>query len=452
MKQKMHEWLGVSDNIERKAPRKLFMVLLLLMFACGGTYQKLEAQHTQVSFQVFYDQLSPHGTWIDYPDYGYVWIPRGYPGFYPYATGGSWVYTDYGWTWVSNYSWGWAPFHYGRWYYDSFYGWLWVPGTEWAPAWVVWRNSPDYYGWAPMAPGWSLSVSIGYNAPAPYWTFVHCRNFGHRDSYRYYAPRKNNTTIINNTTVINNVYVDKSRNTTYYTGPHREHVQKSTGKPVHAMAVKERGQPGQSMSGQTVSMYRPQMQAHGGKNPNGPAPAKYVKANEGKAVTVERQPSGKPTNANPSKVGEKPHKEPSHQPATKMPSREGKPVGAPPKKEVNPPQRQPVANPKVYEDRNAPNRPEKASPPMRKESPPMGSPRPGTPDRSNEKAIPEQPRNAPPRGVDQPRKEVQTPRNIPSPSREMPRERPKQRMTNPPSSSPTQGHQPRQGGRHPRQH
>ena len=26
--------------------------------------------------QVFYDQLSPYGQWIDYPDYGYVWQPN----------------------------------------------------------------------------------------------------------------------------------------------------------------------------------------------------------------------------------------------------------------------------------------------------------------------------------------------------------------------------------------
>src|SRR3569833_588337 len=67
--------------------------------------------------QVFYDELSPYGSWIDYPDYGYVWAPAVDNDFRPYATNGSWVYSDYGWTWASGYDWGWATFHYGRWFY-----------------------------------------------------------------------------------------------------------------------------------------------------------------------------------------------------------------------------------------------------------------------------------------------------------------------------------------------
>src|SRR2546423_9736807 len=27
-----------------------------------------------------------------------------------------------------------------------------VPGDEWAPAWVSWRSSKDYVGWAPLPP------------------------------------------------------------------------------------------------------------------------------------------------------------------------------------------------------------------------------------------------------------------------------------------------------------
>src|SRR5258708_24450962 len=47
----------------------------------------------------------------------------------------------------------WACYHYGSWLYDPAYGWVWIPGTEWAPAWVVWREAPDYIGWAPCGPG-----------------------------------------------------------------------------------------------------------------------------------------------------------------------------------------------------------------------------------------------------------------------------------------------------------
>jgi hypothetical protein len=71
--------------------------------------QKASAQ-VSVSFQMSYDQLSPYGSWVDYPSYGYVWIPSAGPGFSPYGTGGHWVFTTYGWTWVSDYAWGMGAF------------------------------------------------------------------------------------------------------------------------------------------------------------------------------------------------------------------------------------------------------------------------------------------------------------------------------------------------------
>jgi hypothetical protein len=80
-------------------------------------------QNTPVSYDMFYNQLSPYGNWISYPGYGRVWIVNE-PGFRPYYSNGRWVYTNHGWTWASNYNWGWAPFHYGRWGHDPRYGWF----------------------------------------------------------------------------------------------------------------------------------------------------------------------------------------------------------------------------------------------------------------------------------------------------------------------------------------
>ena len=97
-----------------------------------------------VDYQTFYDELSPHGNWVEYPGYGYVWQPSIGNDFRPYSTGGHWVWSDrYEWVWVSDYDWGWAPFHYGRWFHDGRYGWLWVPGYEWSGAWVTWRDGGD---------------------------------------------------------------------------------------------------------------------------------------------------------------------------------------------------------------------------------------------------------------------------------------------------------------------
>ena len=51
------------------------------------------------SVDVFYDQLSPYGTWYDDPTYGWVFTPSD-NGYVPY-TNGRWTNTDYGFTWVS---------------------------------------------------------------------------------------------------------------------------------------------------------------------------------------------------------------------------------------------------------------------------------------------------------------------------------------------------------------
>jgi len=212
------------------------------------------------SYQTFYDALSPYGQWVDYPNYGYVWIPTSAgPNFSPYSTNGYWVMTNYGWTWNSDYPWGWAPFHYGRWGYDNFYGWYWVPDNQWGPAWVSWRRSTNYYGWAPLAPGYGVNEAVGgsYRPEPARWVFVSENHFGERDEYNYYEPRERNEIIVNNTTIINNTYVDNSSHTNYVSGPRAEEVEKSTGRPVQRLAIKESSKPGQALNNNELSMYRP---------------------------------------------------------------------------------------------------------------------------------------------------------------------------------------------------
>lgn len=130
----------------------------------------------------FYDPLERDGRWVDHPRYGLVWMPRSVDRHWrPYSMG-HWAYTDdYGWYWVSDEPFGWATYHYGRWYYDERYGWVWVPGTRWAPAWVAWRSSNDYIGWAPLPPDayWEPRYGLRYDASifdspsfSIYWSFV----------------------------------------------------------------------------------------------------------------------------------------------------------------------------------------------------------------------------------------------------------------------------------------
>lgn len=238
-----------------------------------------------ISFDVFYQSLRPYGRWINYSNYGQVWIPSLGSGFEPYSTNGHWVYTNYGWTWVSDYSWGWGPFHYGRWLFDNGYGWIWVPGQQWAPAWVAWRNSPDYYGWAPLGPGMSIGISIGI--PTSRWCFIPRQYFGGRYAHRYYVPRTRNVTIINNTTVIRNVNV--YQNNRYFTGPSRTDVQHATRRTIRPVRIASASRAGTArVSNRELSIYRPSMQmgnsvrtapARNGSSAR-PAPRRMISPNE----------------------------------------------------------------------------------------------------------------------------------------------------------------------------
>ncbi len=164
---------------------------------------------TGVSFDLFYSNLSPHGTWLVSAEYGRVWQPREYDRDWNPYYDGRWVYSDYGWTWVSDYSWGAIPYHYGTWYADSRYGWVWVPGTVWAPSWVVFRTGPDYIGWCPVSPRFSVSASFGFDEPrGDMFVFVSSRDFLSPRIRTAVVVDNRRTTIINNTRIVNNITVE----------------------------------------------------------------------------------------------------------------------------------------------------------------------------------------------------------------------------------------------------
>jgi hypothetical protein len=214
-----------------------------------------------ITYQTFYDELSPYGRWIEYPEHGYVWLPDAGPGFHPYSTNGYWVWTNaYGWMWLSGYRWGWAVFHYGRWFYDPFYGWLWVPGYEWSPAWVVWRHGGDFYGWAPLRPGIQINISFSigrYSPPIDYWCFAPRRYITSPNLYNYYIDRSRNVTIINQTTIINNYNYQRN---VFITGPSRHEAERYTGR-VTPVRFRESSRPGPSeFRNNEVVVFKPRVQ------------------------------------------------------------------------------------------------------------------------------------------------------------------------------------------------
>ncbi len=383
--------------------------ILFLVFFIGIWIIPLKTNsQVSVSLQVFYDDLSPYGTWVDNSDYGYVWVPGISAGFVPYGTNGYWVFTDLGWTWVSYYPWGWAPFHYGSWYYDPFYGYVWVPGIEWSPAWVVWRSSGSYYGWCPRGPG-------NYAFPNNYWTFVGCEHLGKQNINNYYVDRSKNVTIIQNTTVINNAR--ETRSVTYNAGPDRADVEKHAGKPVNPVALKEASTSGaQAVTSNEVQIYRPRVEK---VNANGttPAPSKVTNLKDAKA------PAQKPAEAVPQKA----------KPQTTSPQQQSKQ----PVRQTPAPQQQKQTAPQQQQQHQQVTPQQKQTPAPQQQQRPQVTPQP-------------QQKQAP-----APQPQQQQPKHEPAPQQQPQQPQPQRQQTQPPSQPPSQPRQPNPppnngGGKRPR--
>lgn len=175
-----------------------------------------------VEYDYFYSSLAPYGVWVDLPIYGRCWQPSvaiRYSHWQPYCDRGRWLYSDHGWYWHSDYSWGWAPFHYGRWFRHPARGWCWTPGSVWAPAWVSWRYTDAYCGWAPLPPGAhlraggftyygaSVGVSFGFGLHSDAWTFVPSRRFHDREVWRHRVAHHEHGKVFSRSRVVNNYIV-----------------------------------------------------------------------------------------------------------------------------------------------------------------------------------------------------------------------------------------------------
>lgn len=241
---------------------KKIIIAFVTMLMLAGSYEAKSQINAGISFNTFYDELSPYGRWVDYPSYGQVWISNE-SGFEPYSTNGHWQYTNYGWMWVSNYDWGWAPFHYGRWAYLNNYGWAWVPGYEWAPAWVGWCNYDGYYGWAPLSPGIGFNYTFS-SMPVNYWRFVRCQYINDPYINRHYQRPVRNVNQYQNVTVINNTVVNN--NTTYVAGPAQQDVERITKKKIEPrqIAFKDDGvRKTELVNKNEVRVFRPGVKANG---------------------------------------------------------------------------------------------------------------------------------------------------------------------------------------------
>jgi hypothetical protein len=218
-----------------------------------------------------YSYLSPYGTWVRFEPYGYVWRPRhmGYR-WRPYSEG-HWLWTDYGWTWMDDADWGWIPFHYGRWGWDDDLGWYWVPGTVWGPAWVAWRSSDTYMGWAPILPGVEFRAGMDFAAlsiriPGSSWIFIGGAHFLDPEIRANVLPIERNVTIVNYTTAHDNFSFRGNRLVNEGVGI--DTVRRVTRRDVTRFSLQDSPQPGPARTvGTTVQIYRPSFRGNAGAGP-----------------------------------------------------------------------------------------------------------------------------------------------------------------------------------------
>ena len=234
------------------------------------TYREPSGYYPDISTSYFYEHLSPYGAWVSMRPHGYVWVPR-YLGYRwrPY-THGRWAWTDYGWTWISDYSWGWIPFHYGRWGWDEDTGWFWVPGTVWGPAWVIWRSSDLYMGWAPLPPGAEFMMGVGlsgyFDIPDHHWIFIEGRYFLEPRLYSYVLPYERNMTIVRYSVVHKNILVRNNR--IFNEGIDTNLVRNVTRKNLVKYDLRDDQRPGETrVEAGTIRMYRPNVKRDEGGKP-----------------------------------------------------------------------------------------------------------------------------------------------------------------------------------------
>jgi len=223
---------------------RVSLTVLIIGLAAGSNVSFTEARE-EVGFSAglkiqsvadFDTPLSGYGTWVRAAPYGHCWRPSSVPpGWRPYVNG-SWEWTDAGWYWVSDERWAWACYHYGYWVLDANYGWVWIPGTDWAPAWVAWRESPDYIGWAPCPMG-NFEV-----APSAF-VFVDIHQFHQR--IRPDLLVISNPTIIEHTRLTRNFRRERhefngvARNIVADPGPSLDPIQRATGTTFRGRPVGE---------------------------------------------------------------------------------------------------------------------------------------------------------------------------------------------------------------------
>jgi len=344
----------------RKSLTAMFLALTpvgALSLVSSGPAQ---AQQVIVSITFFHQQLASYGRWFDHPQYGWTWFPTAVDARWRPYSRGQWVWTEeYGWYWQSDEPFGWATYHYGRWAYDEEYGWIWIPGNTWGPAWVAFRYSEGYVGWAPLPPE-TLDFSFGFSHIytdmsaryyEPRWVFVPRNRFLDARIYTRAEPMAQNNIFIRQTInvtnyiTVNRIVVNRSID--------RQRMETALGRRITAARVRDvddvrkSGRRGDS----EIDAYRPQVRvspqaappAAARARPNDKPPYSIQKdatpPSERRDVRTTAPPGQPPARTTPP-TGQPPAR--TTPPSGQPPARTTPPTGQPPAR-TTPPTGQPPA-------------------------------------------------------------------------------------------------------------
>jgi hypothetical protein len=356
------------------------------------------------SVSLFYGELAPHGRWFQHARWGWAWFPATVGADWRPYSQGQWAWTEEnGWYWISDEPFGWAVYHYGRWAYDAEYGWIWIPGSTWGPAWVAFRESDDYVGWAPLPPetldadhGWQAGyTALDASYYQPRWVFVPRRHFLARRAYAHAAPAQRNVVIIRATR--NVTHYERGRRGIFNRGFERRRLEAALGRritPLRVNVVNHPRRAARDRTGRQINVFRPAVRV---SRDAAPPPAVRVRPQDRPRVRIQRDavaPADRRQRAAPPATprGRPPafRAPDTATPRTAPPPRFAAPPATPPRS-VQPDRRR-----EREERRAAPRSPNRAAPPAPRVATPPQPPR-APQFRREQRAAPAQPPRAMPR-------------------------------------------------------
>jgi hypothetical protein len=282
-----------------------------------------------VSFQSFYDVLSPMGEWIqitkedidddlsdgegeglnnfmasaENEDFLFIWKPTVETNWKPYMNG-KWEYSDRGWFWASADKWGNSTYNYGRWWNSPKYGWVWLPGYTWAPSWVRWKVTKDdkYVGWVALSPKakWNSENGItgetyNFKNKDNDWVFVDNNSFAGDITSKSIVKQDENSQLVKNSNSITEIKTEDDK--IVNKGLDVNKMEEKTGKKFNRKRLRfSKGNSNAIIGESDITVGKEHFKRSNGQKENIGKPNKFKKSERVKKMLKKRNKHRQPPN------------------------------------------------------------------------------------------------------------------------------------------------------------